>query len=221
MEAMGCLWGLAGVAAWLVVSALSLTLGVYALFAYVLYRVGRKFGLGGYPRYLIPVYNLILMCRCAELPGIYVVLLLAPGAVALAGMLLGILLAGPFAGVTLLPLLHPLAWLVAVGAHTVLWGRIAHGRVQQGVAVQLYPSGERARVVELKRAGSAVAEALAAAQIAKPLLQLGLPDAFIEHGDPARLLALQGLDAVGIEASVRGRFGDLIGPAAPVLKVVG
>ena len=70
-------------------------------------------------------------------------------------------------------------------------------------------------------AGSAVAEALAAAQIAKPLLQLGLPDAFIEHGDPARLLALQGLDAVGIEASVRGRFGDLIGPTAPVLKVVG
>ena len=70
-------------------------------------------------------------------------------------------------------------------------------------------------------AGSAVAEALAAAQIAKPLLQLGLPDAFIEHGDPARLLALQGLDAVGIEASVRGRVGDLIGPAAPVLKVVG
>ena len=125
MEAMGCLWGLAGVAAWLVVSALSLTLGVYALFAYVLYRVGRKFGLGGYPRYLIPVYNLILMCRCAELPGVYVVLLLAPGAVALAGMLLGILLAGPFAGLSLLPLLHPLAWLVAVGAHTVLWGRIA------------------------------------------------------------------------------------------------
>ena len=125
MEAMGCLWGLAGVAAWLVVSALSLTLGVYALFAYVLYRVGRKFGLGGYPRYLIPVYNLILMCRCAELPGVYVVLLLAPGAVALAGVLLGILLTGPFAGVALLPLLHPLAWLVAVGAHTVLWGRIA------------------------------------------------------------------------------------------------
>ena len=70
-------------------------------------------------------------------------------------------------------------------------------------------------------AGSAVAEALGAAQIAKPQLQLGLPDAFIEHGDPARLLALQGLDAVGIEASVRGRFGDLIGSAAPVLKVVG
>ncbi len=55
-------------------------------------------------------------------------------------------------------------------------------------------------------AGSAVGEALAAAGIALPLLQLGLPDAFIEHGDPARLLALQGLDAAGIEASIRARF---------------
>ena len=70
-------------------------------------------------------------------------------------------------------------------------------------------------------AGSAVAEALAAAQVVRPMLQLGLPDGFIEHGDPARLLALQGLDAAGIEASVRGRFGDLTGLAAPALKVVG
>ena len=55
-------------------------------------------------------------------------------------------------------------------------------------------------------AGSAVGEALAAAGIALPLLHLGLPDVFIEHGDPARLLALQGLDAAGIEASIRARF---------------
>jgi len=40
-----------------------------------------------------------------------------------------------------------------------------------------------------------------------PVLQLGLPDAFIEHGDPAKLLALQGLDAQGIERSIRARFG--------------
>ena len=37
-----------------------------------------------------------------------------------------------------------------------LWGRIAHGRVQLGDEVQLHPSGERARVTELRRAGSAV-----------------------------------------------------------------
>ena len=55
-------------------------------------------------------------------------------------------------------------------------------------------------------AGSAVGEALAAARITKPLLHLGLPDQFIEHGDPAKLLALQGLDAAGMEASIRARF---------------
>ncbi|HOB66236.1 1-deoxy-D-xylulose-5-phosphate synthase [Ottowia sp.] len=70
-------------------------------------------------------------------------------------------------------------------------------------------------------AGSAVAEALAAAGVVRPVLHLGLPDAFIEHGDPARLLSLQGLDAAGIEASVRQRFGDLAPAAAAVLKVVG
>ena len=43
---------------------------------------------------------------------------------------------------------------------------------------------------------------MAAAQIAKPLLQLGLPDAFIEHGDPALLLRLVGLDADGIQAAI-------------------
>jgi len=55
-------------------------------------------------------------------------------------------------------------------------------------------------------AGSAVLEALAHAGVAKPVLQLGLPDVFIEHGDPAKLLSLQGLDAAGIEAAVRARF---------------
>jgi 1-deoxy-D-xylulose-5-phosphate synthase len=55
-------------------------------------------------------------------------------------------------------------------------------------------------------AGSAVLEALAAQGVSKPVLQLGLPDSFIEHGDHVRLLSLQGLDALGIEASVRARF---------------
>ena len=69
-------------------------------------------------------------------------------------------------------------------------------------------------------AGSAVAEALAAAAVVKPLVQLGLPDEFIEHGDPARLLAMAGLDAAGIEASVRQRLSQWLTPAAPSLKVV-
>ena len=57
-------------------------------------------------------------------------------------------------------------------------------------------------------AGSAVLEALAEARIEIPVLTLGLPDAFVEHGDPARLLAQCGLDAAGIEKSVQRRFGS-------------
>jgi len=62
-------------------------------------------------------------------------------------------------------------------------------------------------------AGSAVMEALAEAGIAKPVQLLGLPDQFIDHGDPAILLANCGLDAKGIAASVQQRFGDLLTPA--------
>ncbi|MGZ3237449.1 MAG: 1-deoxy-D-xylulose-5-phosphate synthase [Burkholderiaceae bacterium] len=56
-------------------------------------------------------------------------------------------------------------------------------------------------------AGAAVAEALAAAGIVKPLLNLGLPDRFIDHGDVPHLLAQCGLDANGIAASIKQRFG--------------
>ena len=55
-------------------------------------------------------------------------------------------------------------------------------------------------------AGSAVLEALHAHGVQRPVLCLGLPDVFIEHGDPARLLALQGLDAAGIQRSIEARF---------------
>jgi 1-deoxy-D-xylulose-5-phosphate synthase len=69
-------------------------------------------------------------------------------------------------------------------------------------------------------AGSAVSEALQAAGIVVPLLQLGLPDQFIEHGDPAKLLALQGLDAAGIEQSIARRFAALLAQGRPALKSV-
>ena len=36
-----------------------------------------------------------------------------------------------------------------------------------------------------------------------PVLQLGLPDRFIEHGDHGKLLSGLGLDAAGIERSVQ------------------
>ncbi len=64
-------------------------------------------------------------------------------------------------------------------------------------------------------AGSAVLEALAAAGVQVPVLQLGLPDRFVEHGDPVRLMHECGLDAEGIEQSVRRRFGPSLAVVRP------
>ncbi|MFA5596012.1 MAG: 1-deoxy-D-xylulose-5-phosphate synthase [Pusillimonas sp.] len=55
-------------------------------------------------------------------------------------------------------------------------------------------------------AGSAVLEYIASQGGQTPVLQLGLPDEFIDHGDQARLLQQQGLDARGIADSIRQRF---------------
>ena len=65
-------------------------------------------------------------------------------------------------------------------------------------------------------AGAAVMEALAAAGIARPVLNLGLPDTFIDQGDPVALLSSVGLDAKGIAASIRAR---LSGTGEPRLVV--
>lgn len=64
-------------------------------------------------------------------------------------------------------------------------------------------------------AGSACLEALAAAGVATPVLQLGLPDRFVDHGDHAALLAQCGLNADGILASIRERFAVQPRAAAP------
>jgi 1-deoxy-D-xylulose-5-phosphate synthase len=61
-------------------------------------------------------------------------------------------------------------------------------------------------------AGSAVAECLAAHGVSVPMLHLGLPDVFVDHGDPGHLLSHVGLDAAGIAASVERAFGR--GPTA-------
>ncbi len=52
-------------------------------------------------------------------------------------------------------------------------------------------------------AGGAVAEFLAREGLTPQLVLIGLPDTFIDQGDPALMLASVGLDAIGIEASIR------------------
>ena len=70
--------------------------------------------------------------------------------------------------------------------------------------------------VILGGAGSACLEALAAMGINKPLLQLGLPDSFIEHGDYKLLMAGCGLNAEGILKSIQVRFPVIL-PVNPAV----
>jgi len=67
-------------------------------------------------------------------------------------------------------------------------------------------------------AGSGVLECLAAAGVQLPVLQLGLPDIFTEHGDPAKLLAMLGLDATGIEQAIQRRFGAKLAVVRPAVN---
>ncbi|MDO4988111.1 MAG: hypothetical protein Q4E17_03645 [Synergistes sp.] len=46
---------------------LLLIAGVYAFCAYVMYRVGDKFRIGSLRDYMIPIYNIVLLCDCAKI----------------------------------------------------------------------------------------------------------------------------------------------------------
>lgn len=101
-------------------------------------------------------------------------------------------------GVTLLELLHalpatderhdgalsvPVQYVAKIGdganPKRIFWGRIAHGRVQVGDAVQVFPSGQQATVAELRRAGEPV-DAVEAGQSAGLVLDRELD---ISRGD--------------------------------------
>lgn len=62
-------------------------------------------------------------------------------------------------------------------------------------------------------AGSAVNEWLLAEGLTKPMLNLGLPDAYVEHAKPSEMLVECGLDPAGIERSIRARLATIDMPA--------
>jgi len=59
-------------------------------------------------------------------------------------------------------------------------------------------------------AGSAVCEFLQTVSILKSVLNLGLPDEFIEHGDPLKLMSMQGLDAAGIQSAISKKWPQTV-----------
>jgi 1-deoxy-D-xylulose-5-phosphate synthase len=60
-----------------------------------------------------------------------------------------------------------------------------------------------------------VNECLAAHGVSQPVLNLGLPDEFVEQGNHAQLLSLLGLDAAGIERSISAWLENPACHAAP------
>ncbi len=121
-------------------------------------------------------------------------------------------------------MLHP-----ALAAAEKLGATVADMRfvkpLDEELVLQLARSHEAIVTVEegslMGGAGSAVLECLAAHGVVTPALTLGLPDRFIEHGDPAKLLSLCGLDAAGIEASIVQRFRDAAGGRPSLAAVNG
>jgi 1-deoxy-D-xylulose-5-phosphate synthase len=107
------------------------------------------------------------------------------------------------------PMLHP-----ALAAAEELDATVANMRFVKPIDAELVLrlAGDHDALVTIEEnvvaggAGSAVAELLAERGIEIPMLHLGLPDQFVDHGDPAFLLAHVGLDARGIAAAVGARF---------------
>ena len=97
------------------------------------------------------------------------------------------------------------------------------GELDEALVRQLADSHELLVTVEensiMGGAGSAVAEFLAGQAIVKPLLQLGLPDAFQRHASREDLLAEAGLDEAGIRASILARWPDLL--STPTRAIAG
>ena len=122
--------------------------------------------------------------------------------------------------------------LLAFGAMVASCAKVADGLDATLVNMRFVKPLDEALVLELAQshaalvtiednaiaggAGSGIAELLNANGIHVPLLQLGLADTFLEHGSREELLAADGLDAAGIERSIRQRFAALI--TTPALR---
>lgn len=93
-----------------------------ALFAiaYVLYRIGRKFKVGSFGGFLIPVYNILLLCDCAQISRWFSIGIFFPALILVMATALGIFFMGPL--IFLFKLSTP---LIVFATNVYLWGCIA------------------------------------------------------------------------------------------------
>lgn len=85
--------------------------------------------------------------------------------------------------------------------------------LDEALLIDLAASHEQFVTVEdasiMGGAGSAVQEYFAQQKILRPMLQLGYPDEFIDHGDQKQLAADIGLDAKGMLVSIEDYFANV------------
>jgi hypothetical protein len=91
--------------------------GFYIFAAFVFYRLGEKFRVGSFLGFLIPIYNVMLLCDCAGISRWFTLGIVAPGIVTLAMNVVSFYL---FA-----PVFEPATALVSFAANVYLWGSIA------------------------------------------------------------------------------------------------
>lgn len=84
----GCLGGLLGCGFFLVFG-----LGLHLLMSWVLFRVGQKFGIGTFWQWCIPIYNIYLLCQCAEITPLWIIGFFVP----IVGLVAGVYLWGVIA----------------------------------------------------------------------------------------------------------------------------
>ena len=116
------------------------------------------------------------------------------------------------AGLAILAFGSPLTDAIEVGAE--LGGTVVNMRfvkpLDEALIVELARTHTALVTVEDSAvaggAGSAVAELLASKNMQTALLQLGLPDAFLEHASREQLLAEAGIDSAGIRAAILERW---------------
>lgn len=97
--------------------ALSFFFILYIFIAYVFSRLGKKFAVGSFIEFLIPIYNVMLLCDCASVSRWLTVGIVAPGLISGA---MNALTYFPF-----MPLFVPASGLIALIATFYLWGSIA------------------------------------------------------------------------------------------------
>lgn len=97
--------------------AISFFFILYIFIAYVFSRLGKKFAVGSFVEFLIPIYNVMLLCDCASVSRWLTVGIVAPGFISGA---MNALTYFPF-----MPLFVPASGLIALIATFYLWGSIA------------------------------------------------------------------------------------------------